>query len=110
MLTPSYAAHLIEWAAERGFDLAGSSVRRVLVAGEPGGGEPALRAQLEAGWGATVTEAMGIGDIGISLWGECEAQDGMHLGARGFVHPELIDPATGEARRARGRRDRASSC
>ncbi len=40
---------------------------------------------------------MGIGDIGISLWGECEEQDGMHLGARGFVHPELIDPATGES-------------
>ena len=24
---------------------------------------------------------MGIGDIGVSLWGECEEQDGMHLGA-----------------------------
>jgi phenylacetate-CoA ligase len=94
VLTPSYAAYLVEWAAERGFDLAGSSVERVLVAGEPGGGEPAFRAKLEAGWGATVTEAMGIGDIGISLWGECEEQNGMHLGARGFVFPELIDPAT----------------
>jgi phenylacetate-CoA ligase len=40
---------------------------------------------------------MGIGDIGVSLWGECEAQDGMHLGARGFVHAELIDPDTGAA-------------
>jgi phenylacetate-CoA ligase len=97
VVTPSYAAYLIEWAAERGFDLAGSSVQRVLVAGEPGGGEPAFRARLEAGWGARVTEAMGIGDIGVSLWGECEQQDGMHLGARGFVHAELIDPGTGAA-------------
>jgi phenylacetate-CoA ligase len=97
VLTPSYAAYLVEWCAERGVDLAASSVQRVLVAGEPGGGEPAFRARLEEGWGARVTEAMGIGDIGISLWGECEEQDGMHLGARGFVHPELIDPATGEA-------------
>ncbi len=95
VLTPSYAAHLAEWTAERGFDLRGSSVRRVLVAGEPGGGEPAFRARLEEAWGARVTEAMGIGDIGISLWGECEERDGMHLGARGFVFPELIDPATG---------------
>jgi phenylacetate-CoA ligase len=92
VLTPSYAAYL----AERG-DLRGSSVRRVLVAGEPGGGEPAFRARLEEGWGARVTEAMGIGDIGVSLWGECEHQDGMHLGAHGFVHPELIDPETGDA-------------
>ena len=64
VLTPSYAAYLVEWAAERGFDLRESSVARVLVAGEPGGGEPAMRAQLEEGWGARVTEAMGIGDIG----------------------------------------------
>ena len=95
VLTPSYAAHLVERATERGLDLRDSSVERVLVAGEPGGGEPAFRARLEDSWGARVTEAMGIGDIGISLWGECEEQDGMHLGARGFVHPELIDPETG---------------
>lgn len=97
VMTPSYASYLIEWAAEHGFDLRESSVRRVLVAGEPGGGEPAMRARLEERWEAKVTEAMGIGDIGISLWGECEEQNGMHLGARGFVHAELIDPATGEA-------------
>lgn len=96
VLTPSYAAHLLERAAERGVDLAGSSVARLLVAGEPGGGEPAFRTMLEEGWGAKVTEAMGIGDIGPSLFGECEEQSGMHLGARGFVHAELIDPE-GEA-------------
>jgi phenylacetate-CoA ligase len=97
VMTPSYAAYALEWAGERGFDLAGSSVRRLLLAGEPGGGEPAFRAALEQGWGARVTEAMGIGDIGVSLWGECEHQDGMHLGGAGIVHPELIDPETGEA-------------
>jgi phenylacetate-CoA ligase len=90
--TPSYASYLAEH-----HDLRGSSVERVLVAGEPGGGEPAFRASLEQGWGAKVTEAMGIGDIGVSLWGECEEQNGMHLGARGFVHAELIDPGSGEA-------------
>jgi phenylacetate-CoA ligase len=94
VLTPSYAAYLLERDAR----LSNSSVERVLVAGEPGGGEPAFRAKLEEGWGARVTEVMGIGDIGASLWGECEEQDGMHLGARGFVHAELIDPDTGEAR------------
>jgi phenylacetate-CoA ligase len=97
VLTPSYAAYLVEWAAARDVDLPGSTVERVLVAGEPGGGEAAFRAKLEEGWGARVTEAMGIGDIGVSLWGECEEQDGMHLGARGYVHVELIDPETGRA-------------
>src|SRR5687768_11836144 len=96
-LTPSYALHLAEWSRERGLDLAGSSVKRLLVAGEPGGGEPAMRARLEAAWGAKVTEAMGIGDIAVSLWGECEARHGMHFSGRGLVHFELIEPESGAA-------------
>ncbi len=93
-MTPSYALHLAEWARARGVDLAGSSVKRLMVAGEPGGGEPAMRAKLESAWGASVTEAMGIGDISVSLWGECEEKSGMHFSGRGFVHFELIDPVT----------------
>jgi phenylacetate-CoA ligase len=95
VMTPSYATHLAEWAADRDFELRRSSVKRLLVGGEPGGGEPGLRAHLEEAWGAKVTEVMGIGDIGASLWGECEEQCGMHLGARGYVHAELVDPASG---------------
>ena len=72
-----------------------SSVRRLLVAGEPGGGEPATRTRLESAWGAEVTEAMGIGDIAVSLWGECHHRQGMHFSGRGLVHFELIDPASG---------------
>ena len=106
MLTPSYAAHLVEWAAERGFDLAGSSVERCSSRASPAAASPRSARGSRTGWGAKVTEAMGIGDIGVSLWGECEEQDGMHLGARGFVHAELIDPETGAAARAGGRRHR----
>jgi phenylacetate-CoA ligase len=94
--TPSYALHLAEWGRARGIDPAASSVERLVVAGEPGGGEPAMRAPLEEAWRAKVTEAMGIGDISPSLWGECEHQDGMHFGGRDFVHFELIDPDSGE--------------
>src|SRR5208283_2136658 len=72
VMTPSYALHLAEWARQRGMDLPNSSVKRVMVAGEPGGGEAVMRAKLEAAWGASVTEAMGIGDISVTLWGECE--------------------------------------
>src|ERR1700690_2729998 len=56
-----------------------------------------MRDRLEADWGADVTEAMGIGDISVSLWGECEAKAGMHFSGRGIVHVELIDPATGQS-------------
>lgn len=95
--TPSYALHLSELGAARGLNLPASSIKRVMVAGEPGGGEPAMRAKLEEAWGAKVYEAMGIGDISVSLWGECEEQAGMHFSGRGFVRFELIDPTTGEA-------------
>lgn len=96
-LTPSYALHLAEVAAERGLEPAASSVKRLLVAGEPGGGEPQMRASLETLWGARVTEVMGIGDISVSLWGECEHQTGMHFCGQGFVHVELVYPVSGEA-------------
>jgi phenylacetate-CoA ligase len=95
VLTPSYALHIAERAAAEGIDLPASSVRRVLVAGEPGGGELAMSARLEAGWGARVTEALGIGDIAVSLWGECEHQAGMHFSGAGLVHVELVAPDTG---------------
>src|SRR6478735_4609613 len=94
--TPSYALHLAEIGEARGLDLRNSSIRRIMVAGEPGGGEPAMREKLEQAWNAKVTEAMGIGDIAVSLWGECEEQQGMHFGGRGLVHVELIDPASGK--------------
>ncbi len=68
-----------------------------MVAGEPGGGEPAMRAKLEEARAPRSTEAMGIGDISVSLWGEGEEQAGMHFSGRGFVHFELIDPTTGQA-------------
>ncbi len=97
-LTPSYALHLAEWAETRGIDLRSSSVTRLLTGGEPGGGEPAMRRLLEAAWGATVTEVMGIGDIAASMWGECPEQGGMHFSGRGLVHVELIDPETGAVR------------
>jgi phenylacetate-CoA ligase len=95
--TPSYAQYLTEWLEGRGIDPAGLGLRRISVAGEPGGGENAFRAAIEAAFGAKVCEAMGIGDISISLWGECEHQQGMHFCGGDFVHVELIDPASGEA-------------
>ena len=97
-LTPSYALHLAEWARDHGLDAAETSIERIMVAGEPGGGEPAMRAKLERAWHAQVTEAMGIGDIAVSLWGECREQQGMHFGGRGLVHFELIDPDSGKPR------------
>src|SRR3989475_625696 len=87
--TPSYAMYLAE-------KLSGAStgLDRIIVGGEPGGGEDTFRSKLEAAFGARVYEIMGIGDIAASLWGECEAQAGMHFSGAGIIHVELIDPDT----------------
>jgi phenylacetate-CoA ligase len=95
--TPSYALHIAEWARSRGWSVGDAGLRRVLVAGEPGGGEESFRRALESHYRAPVYEIMGIGDIAASLWGECEAQAGMHFSADGIVHVELIDPDSGRA-------------
>ena len=91
--TPSYALHIAEVAAARGISL--SAVKRIIVGGEPGGGEAGFRRKLEQAWGAKVYEIIGIGDIAASLWGECAEQTGMHFSAEGLIHVELIDPQSG---------------
>jgi phenylacetate-CoA ligase len=91
--TPSYALHIAEVAAARNVSLA--PIQRIIVGGEPGGGEDAFRNRLQSLFGAKVYEIMGIGDIAASLWGECPEQAGMHFSAQEFIHVELIDPDTG---------------
>jgi len=96
--TPSYAQYLAEWLRERKIDPASLGLKRISVAGEPGGGEPSFRRALEENFGVKVCEAMGIGDVSISLWGECDHQQGMHFSGGDYVHVELVDPESGQPR------------
>jgi len=89
--TPSYAMHIAEKLGG-----AKTSIERIIVGGEPGGGEENFRKRLKDAFGARVYEIMGIGDIAASLWGECEAQAGMHFSGGGWIHVELIDPDSGK--------------
>jgi phenylacetate-CoA ligase len=93
--TPSYAMHIAEVAAAKGVRL--FSIERIIVGGEPGGGEAVFRRNLENAFDAKVYEIMGIGDIAASLWGECPAQAGMHFSGEGIIHVELVDPDSGKA-------------
>jgi phenylacetate-CoA ligase len=89
--TPSYGLYLAEkLGGEK------TSIERIIVGGEPGGGEESFRRKLEQAWGAKIFEIMGIGDIAASLWGECPAQAGMHFSGEGVIHVELIDPDSGK--------------
>jgi phenylacetate-CoA ligase len=62
--TPTYALHLAELAARERIDLAASSVRMLVVAGEPGGTIPATRRRIEEVWGARVFDHYGMTEVG----------------------------------------------
>ena len=90
--TPSYALHLAEVAREENIDLEKSAVRKIVVAGEPGGSLPGTKARIEEAWGARVydhTGATEIGAHGLTCLGQC----GVHLNEGEFLI-EVIDPAT----------------
>lgn len=96
--TPSYGLYLIDWCRERNIDTRSLGLKNMITAGEPGGGDPLIRATINEAFGCTVRESMGIGDISLSVWAEDAAEQGMHFMARGAVHVELIDPATGHTK------------
>lgn len=91
--TPSYALHLAEVAAQAGIDLASSSVRVSIHAGEPGAAIEATRRRIEQAWGAKAYDHTGATEVGATGF-ECVAQQGTHLIETEFVF-EVIDPATG---------------
>jgi phenylacetate-CoA ligase len=93
--TPSYGLYMIDWCRERGIETRTLGLRNMITAAEPGGGDPMIRERIETAFGCVVRESMGIGDISLSVWAEDDDGNGMNLAARGFVHVELIDPATG---------------
>lgn len=93
--TPSYGLYLIDWCQEHGIEPRSLGLKNMITAGEPGGGDPLIRGRIEEEFGCRVRESMGIGDISLSTWAEDDDGNGMHFMARGFVHVELIDPASG---------------
>jgi phenylacetate-CoA ligase len=94
--TPSYGLYLIEWCHQHGIDTRSLGLTNMITAGEPGGGDPLVRGKIEEAFGCQVRESMGIGDISLSVWAEDEDGQGMNFMARGYVHIELIDPASGD--------------
>ncbi|MGH7400534.1 MAG: phenylacetate--CoA ligase family protein [Candidatus Rokuibacteriota bacterium] len=74
--TPSYALHLGRVMTERGMDPARSSVRTILVGGEPAAGIAGTRQRLEALWDARLVEFYGCTEASPHCGGySCPASD-----------------------------------
>jgi phenylacetate-CoA ligase len=94
--TLSFPAHLASRAREAGLEPAALRLRHIVTTGEPGAGLDAVRDDIEATWGATVTDTFGMSDVWSTMAGECEARAGLHLTTAGYAVLELVDPGTGE--------------
>jgi phenylacetate-CoA ligase len=100
--TPTYGLHLAEIAVGEGIDLSTSAVKKLIVAGEPGGSILSTRARLEAAWpGAQVRDHHGMTETGPVSFA-CPARPRvLHVIETSYI-AEILDPtgskpvATGE--------------
>ena len=88
----SYGLHLANLAEAKGFDLAGSTVKKIIVAAEPL--SPVKRKKLEHAWGAEVFDHFGMTE-GAFVAGEGVGHHGLHIWADQF-YCEVVDEKTGE--------------
>ena len=92
--TPTYALHLAEVAQAEGIDIASSSVRVTIHAGEPGASIPNTRRRIEESWGARTYDHIGMTEMGAYGF-TCLNQDSVHINEAEFI-AEILDPLTGE--------------
>ena len=88
----SYGLHLANLAEAKGFNLAGSTVKKLIVAAEPL--SPVKRQKLERAWGAEVFDHFGMTEAAF-VAGEGVGHHGLHIWADQF-YCEVVDEKSGE--------------
>ncbi len=90
--TPTYALHLAREADDAGWDK--GSVRLLVVAGEPGGSIPSVRARLQQAWpSARVFDHHGMTEVGPVTHEDPRQPGHLMVLERSFL-AEVIDPVT----------------
>ncbi len=93
--TPSYALHLAEVAQENQIKIGDLEVRKIVLAGEPGGSVPSVRGRIEAAWQANVLDHSGATEVG--PWGYGDSQGkGLYVNENDFM-AEFLSVETGGA-------------
>lgn len=92
--TPTYAQRLAEVARTESIDLRDSGIERIMVAGEPGGSVPEIRARIEQSWpGARVVDHHGMTEIGPVSYGIPEEPAMLRL-LHASYFCEVLQPGT----------------
>ena len=93
--TPTYALHMAEVAAANQIPIADLGVRRMVLAGEPGGSIPEIRHRIETAWNAKVIDHTGATEVG--PWGFPDVEQTGVFVNEAFFLPEFISLETGTA-------------
>ncbi len=92
--TPSYGLHMAEVAHQNKLENVSRQVRKIVVAGEPGGSIPAIRGRLESFWNADVVDHTGASEVG--PWGFADpAGRGVYVNEAQF-YPEFLSVESGQ--------------
>ena len=94
--TSSFPIHFAASLKKKGIEPRSLGIKYILAGGEPGAAIPSVREKVEELFGCLFLEMMGNGDMCGQIWSECRYKHGMHFVAQGIVHPEIIDPDSGE--------------
>jgi phenylacetate-CoA ligase len=71
-------------------------LRKLIVAGEPGGQLAGTRSRLQELWDAAMSDTYGLSDVWGTFAAECEERNGLHFSGQDGVLVELIDPESAE--------------
>lgn len=96
--TPSYVRLILERLTDTQKAQWSQNLRTVLVGGEAGGSDPALREAVHKEFGATLVNAnYGMAEVLSNFGAQCSAGDGLHFHGDGIIWPEIVDPETGQS-------------
>jgi phenylacetate-CoA ligase len=90
--TPSYLLYMAETARKNGIGLPGSSIRKLIAAGEPGANVLSTKKAMESQWGAECFDDIGSTEI-TNFGYECICHQGTHVIESMFL-AEVMDPET----------------
>lgn len=95
--TPTYALRLAEVAKERGIDVSSSSLKKIIVAGEPGGSSTEVRNSIRKEWGgAQAFDHYGMTEVGPVAYETPGGAGGLRLILESYlaevIHPEGDQP------------------
>ena len=98
LCTPTYVLRLAEVAAEQKMELGRGEVRKIIVAGEPGGSVLSMRARIERLWpGATVVDHHGMTETGPVSYGCAARPNVLHI-----IESSYIAEVSGSREQSKG--------